>query len=126
MAEGVTANNHRRRIAAAMAGGEALHPAAFMAFGNGGHTPELKAKAVDPEASGLVNELIRKPLSAVSQDDLYSVTGSGRLESQDLINVFVSEAALLDSQGNLLGIRNFRPKIKESDESYLVKIKLRY
>jgi len=126
MAEGVTANDHRKRIAAAMAAGAPLKPAAFMAFGDGGHTADMKAKPASADATGLANELIRKPLSALSQEDDYSVTGSGLLDKADLVDAYVSEAALLDSDGNLIGIRNFRPKVKESDESYLVKIKLRY
>lgn len=126
MAEGVTSNHHRRRMAAAMAGGAPVKPPHYVAFGDGGHTEDRKAKPASADALGLANELIRKPVGPLSQEDPYSVTAVGRLEKADLVGVDVSEAALLDEDGNLIGLRNFRPKPKESDESYAVKIKLRY
>ena len=126
MAEGVTSNHHRRRMAAAMAGGAPVKPPYYVAFGDGGPTEDNKAKPVSADALSLTNELLRKPLSSLSQEDPYSVTAAGRLEKGDLIGADVSEVALLDEDGNLIGLRNFRPKPKESDESYAVKIKLRY
>jgi phage-related tail fiber protein len=110
-----------------MAGGAPVAKIAFMAFGDGGHDPAT-FKAVQPsdEQTVLNHEVLRKPLLAVAQEDDLSVTGRGMLERDELIGVHISEAALVDEQGNLIGIKNFSPKVKESDERYEISIKLRY
>jgi phage-related tail fiber protein len=126
MAEAITVNAYRRRLAAAMAGGPPVSPAAYMAFGDGGHNTDLTAKAPSRDQESLNNEIVRKPLLDVSQEDLYSMTGRGFLETSDLIGVPVSEAALIDANGEIIGLKNFAPKVKESDERYEVSIKLRF
>lgn len=127
MAEAVTLKSHRRRLAAAMAGGAPVPKIAYMAFGDGGHNPaDFTAKPPSDEQTKLNHEVVRKPLLAVAQEDLYSVTGRGLLEKNELIGIRISEAALIDAEGNLIGIKNFAPKVKESDERYEISIKLRY
>lgn len=126
MAEAVTANAYRKRVAKHMADGSVLPPIAFIAFGDGGHNADLSPKAPNADASGLVRELLRKPLAAIVQEDLFSVTGVGSVEKPELNGARISEAALLDSAGNLVGLKNFAPKVKESDERYELSIKLRF
>lgn len=126
MAEAITVNAYRRRLAAAMAGGPPLAPAAEMAFGDGGHNADLTAKEPSRDQEALNNEVVRRPLLDISQEDLFSMTGRGLLEAADLVGVPVSEAALIDANGDLIGIKNFAPKVKESDERYEVSIKLRF
>ena len=64
--------------------------------------------------------------ASVVQDDLYSVTGRGVLEAHELVGIRLSEAALFDADGKIVGIKNFSPKFKESDERYEISIKLRF
>ena len=127
MAEAVTALSYRHRLARQAAGGLAVPEIAFMAFGDGGHDP-ASLKAIQPSESqeALNHELMRKPLTAIAQEDPLSVTGRGMIENSDLVGARISEAALLDADGNVVGIKNFAPKVKESDERYEISIKLRY
>ena len=126
MAEAVLLNSFRQRIAAHMAGKGTLAPIGYMAFGDGGHNDDLTAKPALPEATGLANELLRKPIDVITQEDPFSVTGKGSVDMNELVGVALSEAALIDTDGNVIGIKNFSPKVKESDESYDVSIKLRF
>lgn len=127
MAEAITVNAYRQRLARAMAGGAVLKPIRFMAFGDGGHDPEtLKAIVPDPTQATLNHELLRKPLADVTHEDPLSVTGRGVVDYDELIGRAISEAALIDADGQIVGIKNFAPKIKESDERYETSVKLRF
>lgn len=127
MAEAITTNHYRRKLAKAMAGGPALAPITHMAFGDGGHNKTtLAAIDPDPEQSALKHELLRKPLVLVTQEDLFSVTGRGVIANAELVGYAISEAALIDGNGTLVGVKNFAPKIKESDEEYETNVRLRF
>ncbi|MGL5289806.1 MAG: phage tail protein [Aeromonas sp.] len=127
MAEAVTLLSYRQRLAAQAASGSQVAKIAYMAFGDGGHDSATNAaKAPNENQTKLNNELLRKPLASVIQEDQLSATGRGLLESNELVGKAISEAALIDDKGNLIGIKNFAPKIKESDERYEISIKMRY
>jgi len=127
MAEAITTNLYRRKIAAAMAGGPPLTEITHMAFGDGGYDPETNSAIdPDPEQTSLNNELLRKPLTLVSQEDSLSVTGRGEIDGSELVGYAISEAALIDADGLIIGIKNFAPKFKESDEEYGTSVKLRF
>ncbi len=126
MAEAITVNAYRQRIAARMAGGASLAPIAYMAFGDGGHNPDMTPKPPSSSATSLNHEVLRKPLSSITQEDLYSVTGKGTVEANEIVGASISEAALIDSNGQLVGLKTFAPKYKESDERYEISIKLRF
>lgn len=126
MAEAVTSNAYRRRMAKHMADNSPLPPIAFMAFGDGGHNADLTPKAPDADVSALRHELLRKPLATITQEDLYSVTGKGVVAKPELVGARISEAALLDAAGQICALKTFAPKIKESDESYEMSVQLRY
>ncbi len=124
MAEATTTNAYRKKLAtdclaALLANGK-------MAFGDGGHNAQtLAALPPDPTATGLASEKLRSDLVTIVKEDDYSVTATGRIDAADLAGVYVSEAGLF--QGNLLvGFRNFAPKVKESDETYDITIKLKF
>ena len=53
------------------------------------------------------------------------MTGAGVIEKAECVGVALSEAALLDADGVLVAVKNFAPKIKESDERYECVIKVR-
>lgn len=126
MAEAIVVRGFRQRLATAMAGGSPVKKVAFMAFGDGGHNPDFTAKAPSETQTALAHEVLRKPLAAITQEDVLSVTGRGVLEGSELIGIKISEAALLDADGNLVGVKNFAPKVKERDERYEISIKLRF
>lgn len=126
MAEAVTTYDFRQRLAGHFYDGEALPQITQMAFGDGGHNSDGTPKSPDPSQGSLQNELLRKDLANIYQEDAYSTTGSGRIAKSELNGADISEAGLLDSAGNLLGFKNFAPKIKESDEEYEVNIKLKF
>ncbi len=126
MAEAITVNAYRRRLASAMAGGPPIAEAAYMAFGDGGHSADLTAITPSREQVALNHEVLRKPLIEVSQEDPFSITGRGLIEASELVGISISEAALVDANGEIIGIKNFAPKVKESDERYEVSIKLRF
>jgi len=126
MAEAVTVNAYRQRLAAHMAGGAPLAPIAYMAFGDGGHNPDMTPKPPSQTATALYHEVLRKPLASITQEDVFSATGKGMVEANEIIGAAVSEAALIDANGNIVGIKTFAPKHKEADERYEISIKLRF
>jgi len=126
MAEAVVVNMYRRRVATRMAGGASIAPIAFMAFGDGGHNADSSPKAPSVNATKLNHEILRKPLAGITQEDLYSVTGKGAIEANEVIGAAISEAALLDANGQIVGLKTFAPKFKENDERYEISIKLRF
>lgn len=126
MAEAITVHAYRQRLARHMKDNAPLPPLAAIAFGDGGHHADLTPKAPNPQASALGHEVLRKPLAGVIQADEFSVTGTGVLEKAELVGVRISEAALLDAAGQIVGLKTFAPKIKESDERYEISITLRF
>lgn len=126
MAEAITVTAYRQRLAAQMAGSDPAKPMAFMAFGDGGHNPDLTPKTPLPDTTQLENELLRKPLALIANEDPLSTTGRGILESSDLVGARISEAAIFDQDGEMIGYKTFSPKLKESDERYEINIKLRF
>jgi len=128
MAEAVVVNAYRQRLAARMAGGAQIAAITHMAFGDGGHNADLTPKPPSATATALNHEIpsLRKPISDITQEDLFSVTGKGVIESSDAVGAAISEVALIDANGKLVGLKTFAPKFKESDERYEISIKLRF
>jgi len=126
VSEAVVVDSYRQRIAAHMADAGAIKPIAFIAYGDGGHTPENTAKPVSSAAVSLYHEVKRKPVTALIQEGLYSATGKGVVESGDLPASVLSEAGLLDADGKLICWKTFAPKYLENGETYGVNLKMRF
>lgn len=126
MAEAITVDAYRKRIAKHMSDNSTLSPIASMAFGDGGHNADLTPKSPSAAATALAHEVLRKPLAAITQEDAFSTTGKGVIDASELIGVRISEAALIDANGQIVGLKTFAPKLKESDERYEISIKLRF
>lgn len=126
MSDAVTSNAFRQRIAKHMANSSPLPPIAYMVFGSGGHDAQNKAKPANPDATGLTKQLLKKPLAVITQEDGFSVTGRGVIEENELVGAVISEAALLDADNQIIGIKTFAPKFKEGRERYEIEIKLRF
>ncbi|CAM5289770.1 hypothetical protein [Eoetvoesiella caeni] len=120
MASTVIVSEWRARMAAFHAGGPALAPFGFMAFGDGGHNPDGTPKAPDPDTPTLGNVVAIVPLHNINQPNPFTVSCEGRIEPGTLVGVSVSEAALLDADGRYVAKKNFAPKIREADELYQV------
>jgi hypothetical protein len=125
--EAVVVDGHRRRIASHHAGAATLKPIAFIAFGDGGHNPATDTAKPSPStATALYHEVKRKPVT-VFQDDTMSTTGKGTIDSQDLpVGSALSEAALFDSDGNLICWKTFSPKYLDVGETYGVSLIIRF
>ena len=117
-AEAVVLTGFRKKIAAHLAGKGTLKPIKYMAFGDGGHRPDGSVISPLESQTGLNNEVLRKELSFIKQEDELSVTGAGVIEKAECVGKALSEAALLDADGELVAVKNFAPKLKESDERY--------
>lgn len=127
MAEATVTNVFRRRLAAYHAtGNNAPGKVMYMDFGDGGHNPNGTAKEADPSQTELNNKRLRKALKSVVQEDLYSVTGTAQIATDELVGVSISEAGIVDANGILLGFRNFVPKVKAADEVFEITIKLKF
>lgn len=126
MSETTTANAYRRRIAKHMADNSPLPPFGYIAFGDGGHAADLTPRAPNADAARLTHELLRKPLASITQPTPYTVACEGRLEPGELTGAYVSEAALLDADGQIVAIKTFAPKIREADELYQIFIEPRF
>jgi hypothetical protein len=109
-----------------MTGNAPAKAIAFMSFGDGGHNTDLTPITPNPNVTSLNNELLRKPLAWIANEDPLSATGRGVLETNELVGARISEAALLDEDGLMIGYKTFSPKFKESDERYEINIKLRF
>lgn len=124
--EAVMLSSFRKKLASFMAGNGALAPVKYMAFGEGGHDSQNAAIPPLESQTALKKEILRKELALIRQDDEFSVTGKGAIEPNELVGKYISEAALIDANGELIGIKTFAPKIKEADERYEINIKLRF
>ncbi len=130
--EAVLCKKFREKIAGHLAGTKTLKPVKYMAFGDGGHTSDLKPISPSEDWTALKHEVLRKECAAVrlEADDedgsLLVVVGKGTVENNELIDVQMSEAALVDADGELIGIKTFAPKVKEADERYQIEIKVRF
>lgn len=120
MASTVITNAYRARMADFHAGIGPLVPFASMAFGNGGHNPDGTPKPANADATALGHELLRKPLKSITRPEAYTVECEGRIEPGELTGFAISEAALLDADGQVVAIKTFAPKIREADELYQV------
>ena len=117
----------RERIAAHMAGKATLAPLKYMAFGDGGHDPKtMEPLSPSENQTALNHEVLRKELNTITQEDTLSVTGTGEIKADELVGTFLSEAALVDADGKLIGLKFFAPKIKEGDEQYDIVVKVRF
>lgn len=126
MAEGVVVVGFRQLLADYLAGKSGLSKIKYMAFGDGGHNADLSPKPTNENATGLTNELFRKQLTSVTQDEPLSVTGKGILEKNEYVDKIISEAAIYDENNHLVAIKNFAAKLKEADERYALSLILRF
>lgn len=85
-----------------------------MAFGSGGaNGNDIIAPNID--ATALNNELLRKSVETITQVSSMAYKYKCTLTSTDIPGASISEIALYDSEGDLVCIRHFLPKVKDAD-----------
>lgn len=100
----------KNKILKARAGIQALAAVTQMAFGNGADgTPS-------EEDNALKNELLRKDLDGIKQVTDTNFRYSCTLGRDELANMTINEAALVDADGDLVMIRTCSDKNKDDDE----------
>jgi len=125
MADVVVTTAYRQTLAAGMrAAGATVAPLTHMAFGDGGHNADNSVKPADQSA--LYHERLRKPLDLVFNEDPLSCTGKGSVALGELIGVTISEAALIDSMGRVVGMITFPPKVKDGTETFRCELKVKF
>lgn len=124
--EAVVLQTFRQRIAAHMAGKGTLAPAKYMVFGDGGHNADGSVKPVSDTQTALNHEVLRKELTSVKQEDLLSFTARSAVDKNELVGTVLSEYGIADSNGDLIGIKTFPPKVIGQDESYEMYLRLRF
>lgn len=108
----------RAKMAQARAGVKALPPIAGMAFGTGG----VAEGVVQPPGETLQNEVFRKAIDGyeciTEQCYRYKCT----LDKEELSGSAISEVGLYDTEGDLVGIKNFAVKQKDEDMEMIFEI----
>jgi phage-related tail fiber protein len=126
MSEAITLDTFRARIAAHMAGGAPLPAVAGMAFGDGGHDEVEAPRPVFAGRTELFSERLRKPCASIVQISPTDVEAVAYIDEAEMVGLAVSEAALIDADGNLIAMKTFAPKHKEADERIEIKLTLRF
>jgi hypothetical protein len=126
MSEAITLDTFRARLAAAVAGAGPVPVVAQIAFGRGGHDDSGNAKPVDASRTTLFDERLRKAVDSIDQPTPTEVRVKGVLLETELNGETISEAALVDSNGQLIAMKTFAPKVKEADERIEITLTLRF
>lgn len=120
-------NNFRRKIANHLAGGNTLRPIGYIAYGEGGHDADTnEALEIQKSVVSLNAEFLRQKPKAVFKPSATSITARGIIASDDVPNGVFSECGLYDVDGDLIAVRNFKPKFVEDGEEYTVEVTIRF
>ncbi len=115
MAQAVTTILAKKKMLLARAGFQSLPKITQMAFGDGG--ADSGGEALDPGETQqeLNHELCRKDIDEVEIISDTKIRYRCVLGEDELQNQQISELALVDADGDLLTVKNFKPKGKDSD-----------
>ena len=105
----------RQKLVHARAGAIELPKIVGMAFGNGGVDADGNIIAPGEGQNILVNELYRKPVDGYSFPDDTTCRYECTLTEQELAGEEISEIGLYDEDGDILCIKTFTSKGKDSD-----------
>lgn len=122
MANSVITVKAREKMAKARAGLIQLPIITGMAFGDGGVNSSDVVLTPNGSATALGNELLRKAIDGFEQVDITCYRYKCTIAKNELVGKRISEAALYDAQGDLVGIKNFTPKGKDDDMEMIFEI----
>ncbi|MCD8208774.1 MAG: phage tail protein [Bacteroidales bacterium] len=115
MADALITKAGRTKMVRARAGDSSLPPIVGMAFGDGGVNSSGTVLEPTESQTKLNSELLRKELDSYSFVDDYTCRYTCSLTEDELVGAKISEAGLYDSEGDLVVIKNFASKGKDSD-----------
>ena len=115
MADAVVTLVAKKKMLRARAGEATLPKIVGMAFGDGG--VDTYGNALNPAETqtSLNNELLRKPVDGYTFLSDSKCRFECTLENNELVGKYISEIALYDADGDLVAIKNFLKKGKDSD-----------
>ncbi len=122
MAAAVTTLMAKKKMLLARAGVAALPPIQKMAFGNGGVDADGTVIEPENEQKTLKNELYRKDITKYEIISDTQIAYYCHLTESELMGENISELALVDSEGDIVTIKNFRIKQKDGDFSFTFKV----
>ncbi len=112
----------KKKMLLARAGKIDLPPIKQMAFGSGGVNNSGEVLELDAWQQELHNELCRKDIDTVEIINDTRIRYSCTINENELEGESISELALVDADGDLLTIKNFKSKGKDSDFSFTFKV----
>lgn len=115
---------HKQKMSQATHSTGTIATVAMIALGTGGMDGEA-VKNPAGSATDLNKEILRRNYTACDQVDDFCYEYSLVLSEEELVGQSISEMALIDSEGDLICILHFLPKVKDNiSETY--KIRNRY
>ena len=104
------------------AGKLTLPPITQMAFGSGGVNAAGEVLELEAGQQNLKNELCRKDIDSIEVVNDTKIRYTCTLNEDELAGEEISEMALVDADGDVLTIKNFKAKGKDSDFTFTFKI----
>lgn len=102
----------RKKMVEARAGAAVLPPIVQIALGDGG--VDADGNVLEP-AETLNHELVRRNVDSIIRITDTCYRYSLILEELELADAEISEMAFIDADGDAVSIKNFKPKVKDSD-----------
>ncbi len=122
MATAVTTRIAKKKMLLARAGVSVLSKIAKMAFGDGGVNTDGEVIVPEEEQTDLKNEIYRKDITNYEIVSDTQIRYYCKLEEGELTGGKISEIALVDAEGDIITIKNFKTKEKDSDFTFVFKI----
>lgn len=113
--DGIITRIAKKKMAEARNGKIQLPPIQKIAIGDGGMDDEGNLFIPNEDASGLNNEILRRDYDTAVQLSETSFRYRIDLKDSELKGKSVSEIALIDSEGDMLSMKTFQPKLIEDD-----------
>lgn len=122
MANAITTEVAKKKMLLARAGAQLLPKITNMAFGTGGVDAEGSVLEVGEKQQELNAEVLRKEIDGYEIISDTKIQYKCTLEEGELVGQQLSELALVDADGDLVAIKNFAVKEKDSDWKMVFKI----
>jgi hypothetical protein len=119
MSETVVTTLAKRKMLRARAGIQAIPAITGMAFGSGGVDSSGNIKNHTPDAPKLYNELLRKKIDKYEVISDTKIRYTCTIGSGELNGAKISEIALYDSTGDIVAMKSFSSKGKDSGEEMI-------
>ena len=122
MADAVVTLAARKKMVQARAGETPLPKIVGVAFGSGGVIAPGNVITPERTQTALKQEILRKPVDKYTFLSDTKCRYECTLAEGELTGEYISEAALYDEEGDLVAIKNFLPKGKDSDLEMTIQI----